>query len=122
MLTCWGAQVSLRWECAASRTGGQAAMVPVAGRGPLWRAVWPRERPCRLDPGDRLVNLQARPQPPRLLRNHTRCTLHLKDLGVLGIWPNHTRLYLSPEPDCLVHLQARPQHLRSETPPAVHCI
>lgn len=57
----WWRQVSLRWECAASRTGGQAAMMPVAGRGPLWQAAWPRERPCRLDPGDRVVNLQARP-------------------------------------------------------------
>ena len=53
-------QVSLRWECAASRTGGQATMSPVTGRGPLWQAAWPRERPCRLDPGDRVVSLQAR--------------------------------------------------------------
>ena len=54
------AQVSLRWECAASRTGGQATMSPVTGRGPLWQAAWPRERPCRLDPGDRVVSLQVR--------------------------------------------------------------
>ena len=59
------AQVSLRWECAASRTGGQAAMAPVGGRGPLWQAAWPRERPCRLDPGDRVVSLQARAANPR---------------------------------------------------------
>ena len=52
--------MSLRWECAASRTGGQATMSPVTGRGPLWQAAWPRERPCRLDPGDRVVSLQAR--------------------------------------------------------------